>query len=47
VAFKPYACGTMAHPFIDCGIRMADEGISATDIAEIRCRVGEGTVHRL
>ena len=47
VAFKPYACGTMAHPFIDCAIRMADEGVAAADIAGIRCRVGDGTVHRL
>ena len=47
VAFKPHACGTMAHPFIDCAIRLADDGIEAADIAEIHCRVGEGTVHRL
>ena len=47
VAFKPYACGTMAHPYIDCAIRMANDGIAAADITEIQCRVGEGTVHRL
>ena len=23
IAFKPYACGTMIHPFIDCTIRLA------------------------
>lgn len=47
IAFKPYACGTMAHPFIDCAIRLAREGIDAADIEEIACTVGEGTVHRL
>ncbi|MFQ6023484.1 MAG: MmgE/PrpD family protein [Acidiferrobacterales bacterium] len=47
IAFKPYACGTMAHPFIDCAIRLANEGIDAADIEDIVCKVGEGTVHRL
>ena len=47
VAFKPYACGTMAHPFIDCAIRMTEDGIAPADVAHIHCRVGEGTVHRL
>ena len=23
VAFKPYACGTMTQPFIDCAIELA------------------------
>src|SRR5690606_31098070 len=26
IAFKPYACGTMTQPFIDCAIRLAEEG---------------------
>lgn len=47
LAFKPYACGTMAQPFIDCAIALAKEGVRAADIADIECRVGEGTVHRL
>ena len=47
VAFKPYACGTMTQPFVDCAIRLAGRGIRADDIAELRCSVGEGTVHRL
>jgi 2-methylcitrate dehydratase PrpD len=47
VAFKPYACGTMAHPFIDCAVRLADDGVEAGDITRIVCEVGEGTVHRL
>jgi 2-methylcitrate dehydratase PrpD len=47
IAFKPYACGTMTQPFIDCAIRLAEEGIAADQIVEIVCNVGEGTVHRL
>ena len=46
-AFKPYACGTMAHPYIDCARRLAADGVRADDIVEIECEVGEGTVHRL
>jgi 2-methylcitrate dehydratase PrpD len=47
IAFKPYACGTMLHPFIDCAIRLAREGVVAAEVREVICRVGEGTVHRL
>lgn len=47
LAFKPYACGTMTQPFVDCAIDLAGQGIAAEDIAEIMCEVGEGTVHRL
>jgi 2-methylcitrate dehydratase PrpD len=47
VAFKPYACGTMTQPFIDCAIELAKSGVAADDIARIDCEVGEGTVHRL
>jgi 2-methylcitrate dehydratase PrpD len=47
IAFKPYACGTMTQPFIDCAIRLAEEGVMPDDIVEIVCQVGEGTVHRL
>jgi 2-methylcitrate dehydratase PrpD len=47
LAFKPYPCGTMTHPYIDCARRLAARGIKAEDIADIVCDVGEGTVHRL
>ena len=47
IAFKPYACGTMTHPYIDCARRLARRGIAADDIVEIVCEVAEGTVHRL
>jgi 2-methylcitrate dehydratase PrpD len=47
LAFKPYPCGTMAQPYIDCARRLAARGIKAADIKEILCEVAEGTVHRL
>ncbi len=47
VAFKPYACGTMTQPFIDCAVRLKTRGIDPNDIDKITCEVGEGTVHRL
>ncbi|MBR1120112.1 MmgE/PrpD family protein [Bradyrhizobium lablabi] len=47
LAFKPYPCGTIAQPYIDCARRLAARGIKAEDIAEIVCEVAEGTVHRL
>src|SRR6201989_1005934 len=47
LAFKPYPCGTMTHPYIDCARRLAGKGIKAEDIKELVCEVGEGTVHRL
>jgi 2-methylcitrate dehydratase PrpD len=47
IAFKPYPCGTMTHPYIDCARRLFARGIKGEQIAEIVCDVGEGTVHRL
>jgi 2-methylcitrate dehydratase PrpD len=47
VAFKPYACGTMTQPYIDCAIRLARQGVTPEQIEEVVCKVGEGTVHRL
>jgi 2-methylcitrate dehydratase PrpD len=47
LAFKPYPCGTMTHPYIDCARRLAARGVKPEDVKEIVCEVGEGTVHRL
>jgi 2-methylcitrate dehydratase PrpD len=47
VAFKPYACGTMIHPYIDCAIRLAARGVRADEIVAIECDTAEGIVHRL
>src|SRR5712675_1475449 len=35
LAFKPYPCGTMAQPYIDCAKRLAARGVRAEDISEI------------
>lgn len=47
LAFKPFACGTMAQPYVDCAIRLARRGIAVDSIGEIVCEAAEGTVHRL
>jgi 2-methylcitrate dehydratase PrpD len=46
LAFKPYPCGTMTHPYIDCARRLGGR-LKADDVVEMVCDVGEGTVHRL
>ena len=46
LAFKPYPCGTMTHPYIDCARRLGRR-VRAEDVVEMVCDVGEGTVHRL
>lgn len=47
LAFKPFACGTMTQPYVDCAIDLARRGIRPEQVARITCDVGEGTVHRL
>ena len=47
LAFKPYACGTMAQPFVDCAIQIKKQISDLTQIKSIKAKVGEGTVHRL
>ena len=47
IAFKPYACGTMAHPYIDCARKLVAEGVAAGDVTSIECKTAEGIVHRL
>jgi len=47
LAFKPYACGTMAQPFIDCALQLRNRVPDVAAISRIDARVGEGTVHRL
>ena len=44
LAFKPYPCGTMTHPYIDCARRLGARGIKADDIARdgLRGRRGHG-----
>ena len=47
IAFKPYACGTMAHPYIDCARKLVANGLNPADIERIECETAEGIVHRL
>lgn len=47
IAFKPYACGTMTHPYIDCARKMVAAGLNPADIKDIECETAEGIVHRL
>jgi 2-methylcitrate dehydratase PrpD len=48
IAFKPYACGTMIHPYIDCARRLAlRPDVAPGRIVAIECETAEGIVHRL
>jgi 2-methylcitrate dehydratase PrpD len=50
IAFKPYACGTMIHPYIDCARRISlclGRGSTFDDIVSLECDTAEGYVHRL
>jgi 2-methylcitrate dehydratase PrpD len=47
LAFKPYPCGTMAHPFIDCARKLNAQGLTGADIKEMVCETAEGILHRL
>ena len=47
IAFKPYACGTMAHPYIDCARKLVAAGLDVGEIDRIECETAEGIVHRL
>ena len=47
LAFKPFACGTMAQPFVDCAIKIRKKIKNLDEISSITAKVGVGTVHRL
>lgn len=47
LAFKPYACGTMAQPFIDAAADLRSQVEELTDIAEIVAPTSCDIVHRL
>ena len=42
LAFKPYPCGTMTHPYIDCARRLRARGIVPETIEDLVCEVGGG-----
>ena len=47
LTFKPYATGTMNQPYIDCALRLAQQGFAAEEVADVLCETAEGYVHRL
>lgn len=47
ITFKPYPCGTMVQPYIDCAVKLKQEGAPLQDIRSITCKTAEGIVHRL
>ena len=48
LTFKPYPCGSIAHPYMDCALRLRERHrIRHDEIVEIRCRTHQGPVPRL
>jgi len=48
LTFKPYPCGSIAQPYMDCALRLRESrGVRPEDIVEIRCRTAAGPVPRL
>ncbi|HEU4371115.1 MAG TPA: MmgE/PrpD family protein, partial [Methylomirabilota bacterium] len=46
LTLKPYPCGSIAQPYMDCAARLRDR-VRPTEIAAIRCRTAAGPVPRL
>ncbi len=48
LTFKPYPCGSIAHPYMDCALRLRERhGVEAAAIGEVRCATAAGPVPRL
>jgi 2-methylcitrate dehydratase PrpD len=48
LTFKPYPCGSIAHPYMDCALRLRERHrVDPAKIVAIRCRTAEGPVPRL
>ncbi len=46
--FKPYPCGSINQPYMDCAARIhATPGFDAEAVRSVVCRTAEGPVHRL
>jgi 2-methylcitrate dehydratase PrpD len=46
LTLKPYPCGSIAQPYMDCAMRLR-ERVRPSEIATIRCRTAAGPVPRL
>jgi 2-methylcitrate dehydratase PrpD len=47
LAFKPYPCGTMIQPYIDCALRLRKAGVEPRHVRRMECETAEGILHRL
>jgi 2-methylcitrate dehydratase PrpD len=48
LTYKPYPCGSIAHPYMDCALRLRERHrLDPAQIVAIRCRTAEGPVPRL
>lgn len=48
LTFKPYPCGSIAQPYMDCALELrARPGLRPADVAAVRCRTAPGPVPRL
>ena len=48
LTFKPYPCGSIAHPYMDCALRLRERhGLRPERIREIHCRTAAGPLPRL
>jgi 2-methylcitrate dehydratase PrpD len=48
LTLKPYPCGSIAQPYMDCALRLREKHqIRPEDIAGVSCRTAEGPVPRL
>ena len=48
LTFKPYPCGSIAQPYMDCAQRLRGQhGVRAANVRAIRCRTAAGPVPRL
>jgi 2-methylcitrate dehydratase PrpD len=48
LTFKPYPCGSIAQPYMDCAMRLRTQhGLRPADIRSVRCRTSAGPLPRL
>src|SRR5262245_1905067 len=48
LTLKPYPCGSIAQPYMDCALRLRERhGVKPEQVSSIRCRTAEGPIPRL